>query len=113
MSLIHHAHADCTTLGCNMIKNSPWMNSSTIHWQTIIQSVTGFLFFLAAVSTLVFLIWGGISMITAGGDSGKFEKGRNRLVFSVIGMIVVASSYAVWRLIMHIAGINSLDTGIF
>ena len=113
MSLIHQAHAACTTLGCNMAQSSSWISTSGIQWGNIISSIIGFLFFLAAVSTLIYLLWGGIDMITSGGDSGKFENGRNRLVFAAIGMIVVASSYAVWRLILTLVGIDSIDTGIF
>ncbi len=113
MPLIQKVYADCTTLGCNMPQSSSWITTNTISWANIISSIIGFLFFLAAVSTLIYLLWGGIDMITSGGDSGKFENGRNRLVFAAIGMIVVASSYAVWRLILTIVGIDSIDTGIF
>lgn len=114
MPFIHTIQAaGCNTLGCNMPTSSPVIGSASgITWSKIVQWLGSVLIFLSAISCLIFMLWGGLDMITSGGDKGKFEAGRDRLVFAIIGMIVVASSYAVWVLVMKVVGVNSIDSGI-
>lgn len=57
---------------------------------------------VGAVLVLGYLIWGGIDIITAGGDSGKIEKARNKIMFAVIGLIVLASAWAIFTLVLEI-----------
>jgi len=114
MSLIPTIHAaECTTIGCGLPTSNPIVASGGIQWSTLVSKLVAGFFFLAALACLAYLLWGGMTMITSSGDSGKFDTGRNRIVFAVIGMIVVASSYAIWLLILNIIGFESFDTGFF
>lgn len=50
---------------------------------------------LVGVLILLFnLLSGGLDWILAGGESGKIQKAREKMVQSVIGMVVLASSFA-------------------
>lgn len=60
-------------------------------WQAIIT--------VGGLAVLLYFVWGGIEWITAGGDSGKIEKARNKITQSVIGMIILAGSFAIIGLI--------------
>lgn len=51
------------------------------------------LIFLGGLALLFNLINGAIDWITAAGDSGKIQKGRDKILQSVIGMIILASSF--------------------
>ena len=95
--------------GNNLPKSSPWFESSgSLNGTQVINDVTSLLFTIAAVSCLVFLIWGGIDFIISGGDKSKADSARQRMMYAIIGMIVVASSFAVWKLVMEIVGISEL-----
>ena len=97
----------------NLISGSSMFESTgQIKWAAVVQTGVNFMFFVAALLTLFYLIWGGVNMIMSSGDSGKFKEGRDRLVFAAIGMLVVGASYAVWRLVLAIVGISALDPGI-
>ncbi len=47
---------------------------------------------IGAIIVFIYFIWGSIEWIVAGGDSGKLNKARDRMVQSVIGLIILVSS---------------------
>lgn len=50
---------------------------------------------VGGVAVLLFFIWGAIDWITAAGDSGKIEKARSKITQSIIGMVILAGSFAI------------------
>ena len=52
---------------------------------------------LSVAGTIFFLlfIWGGLQWFTAGGEPGKVKKATTTLVNAVIGMAIIAASYAI------------------
>ncbi len=73
---------------------------------------------LGALAVLLYMFLGAIGWITAGGDSGKIEKARDRIIQSVIGLAVLFSVVAIAGFVGPIFGmdllspvfINQLDT---
>lgn len=67
---------------------------------------------LAFASLMVFvqLILGGLQWLTSGGDKGKIEEARNKITAAVVGLIIVASSYAVFTLILKSLGIGDINS---
>ena len=57
---------------------------------------------VGALLVIVYFLWGAISWITAGDDSGKIGKARDKMVQSVIGLILLVSSFAVIGFISNI-----------
>ena len=45
---------------------------------------------IAGVVSLIFLVYGGILYITSAGDAGKVQKAKNMIMYSIIGLIIVA-----------------------
>lgn len=48
-----------------------------------------------AISVLIMFLWGAIDWITAEGDSGKVEKARNKIIQSIIGLLILVSSFVI------------------
>jgi len=48
---------------------------------------------IGALAVVVLFLQGGIEWVTSGGDSGKLEKARNRMVQGAIGLFVLVSSF--------------------
>lgn len=63
---------------------------------------------IAALLVFLYLIWGAIGWITAGGDKGKIESARNRITTAVIGIIVLASVVAIFKVLQLALGIEVL-----
>jgi len=53
-------------------------------WRAIIS--------VGSLLVLVNFVWGSVEWITAGGDSGKIGKARDKLTQSVIGLVILVSS---------------------
>jgi len=51
---------------------------------------------------LAMLIWGAYQFMTSGGNKQKLSDARNRMIWSVVGLIVLAAS---WAITSAIAGI--------
>ena len=75
----------------------------------LINGVLSFVMVLAALLVFLYLIWGGIEWITSGGDKGKTETARNKITSAVIGLIVVAASYAILTLALNFLGFSDLN----
>jgi hypothetical protein len=50
---------------------------------------------VGALMVIVFFVWGGIEWISAGGDTAKVQKARDRLTQSAIGLIVLVASFSI------------------
>lgn len=54
----------------------------------VARLITALLIVAGAVA-VIFLISGGISYITAGGDPGKADKGKTTIVNAIIGIVII------------------------
>lgn len=63
---------------------------------------------VAGVLLLLYIVWGAFEWITAGGESGKIEKARNRITQGIIGMLVLSASIALFNVIQNFLGISVL-----
>ncbi len=61
---------------------------------------------VAGLATFMYLIYGGISWITAGGDKGKIEEARSKITNGIIGLSIVASAWAIYLLLDYFFGIG-------
>ena len=74
----------------------------------LLSSLLTLLVAVVAILVFAYLIWGGINWITSGGDKGKTESARNKIMAAVIGLIIIASSYAVLQIVLRFLGYSSL-----
>lgn len=70
----------------------------------LISSLLNFVMIIAAILVFLYLIWGGIEWITSGGDKAKTESARNKITSAIIGLIVLAASWAVLQLALQLLG---------
>lgn len=75
----------------------------------VINAVLSFVMVIASLLVLLYLIWGAFDWITSGGDKGKIQGARQKIVAAVIGLVIVASSYAILILAVRFLGFESLD----
>jgi hypothetical protein len=71
-----------------------------ISWSLNILLITGIL------AALFFLIWGGISWVTSGGNTEKLEKARKTLIYAIIGLIVILLSFIILQTVGSLLGID-------
>jgi len=76
---------------------------------SLLNAVLSIVMVIAALLVFSYLIWGGIEWITSGGDKSKTESARNKITSAVIGLIVVAASYAILTLALNFLGFSDLN----
>ncbi|MCB9813462.1 MAG: hypothetical protein H6772_03585 [Pseudomonadales bacterium] len=50
---------------------------------------------IGAILVLIYFLWGAIQWISAGGDKSKIETARNRITHSILGLIILVSSFVI------------------
>lgn len=76
---------------------------------SLLSGVLTIVMIIAALLVFFYLILGGIEWITSGGDKGKTESARNKITAAVIGLIVLAASYAILNLALSFLGFSGLE----
>jgi len=69
----------------------------------IARNVIVIVFIAAGLMTLFYLVMGAINWITSAGDKGKVEDARNKITAAVIGLLLLAATWAIYELVMTVA----------
>jgi len=64
---------------------------------------------LGGLALLLYLIWGAIDWMMSEGDQQKLTNARNKITHAVIGMAILAASYAIILFINTIFEMNLLQ----
>ena len=73
---------------------------------SLISGIVGALFIAGFLLAFFYLITGGISWISAGGDKTKLESARDNITNAIVGIIIVG---AAWALTSLVAGFFGFD----
>jgi len=76
---------------------------------TFVSKTIPAILLVASLATFIYLLYGGLQWITAGGDKGKIEEARNKITQGIVGLGIVASSWAIFQLVTYFFGIDILD----
>ncbi|HUD44490.1 MAG TPA: hypothetical protein VMR41_03040 [Patescibacteria group bacterium] len=61
---------------------------------------------------LSFIIWGGFDLVVSQGDKTKFEKARNKIVYSIMGLILVLAAYLIINFVGSIFNLPLLNLSL-
>lgn len=67
---------------------------------------------MAAVASLLYLLWGGIDWVVSGGDKGNVENARNKITHAIIGLAVVVLLIAILNFLGGVLQIDLLNLNI-
>ncbi|MBR3256093.1 hypothetical protein IKG10_00235 [Candidatus Saccharibacteria bacterium] len=62
---------------------------------TVVQNILYAIIGVCGIVAVVYIVLGGISYMTSGGDPGKVKKARDTIVYAVIGLVVCALAFVV------------------
>jgi hypothetical protein len=85
------------------IPEGGFVNSST--GNDIVSWALGLAFVIAVVSALVVIVWGGIQWISSEGNKERVAAARNRIVFALVGLVVVILSFAIINFVLYFFGL--------
>lgn len=75
---------------------------------SLISTVIGLLTVISAIYFLISLITASISIIAAGGDSGKYEAARQKITTGAIGLVVSIAGIFIMDVIATLLGIPTI-----
>ncbi len=64
---------------------------------------------LGGLAVLLYMFMGALQWITAGGDTGKIEKARNRILQAIIGLAVLVSVVGIATFLGPVFGLDLLQ----
>ena len=72
----------------------------------IIAKIITLSIIVGSLAVLLYLIWAGFGWLTAGGDKAKVEEARNRITNAIMGLAILASAFAIYKLVDKFFGIG-------
>lgn len=89
---------DLSTTGSDTIPGSKESYTFTNLVSTANKTVNIFVSILVVLAVL-YMVWGGFTYITAGGDSGKIGEAKNRVLFGLIGVVIMIFAVGIFNLV--------------
>lgn len=62
------------------------------------------LFMIASIAFVFMIIWGAVELLISGGNKEQVASGKNRIMFAIIGIILMAVAFAIIRVIGTFTG---------
>lgn len=86
--------------------------SNEVKVESIPQLLITYTFYLAGFLAVLYLMFGGIKLITSRGDKQAVESARRHITYSIIGVVIVIGSFFILNVLFNILGAeNPLKKG--
>lgn len=72
----------------------------------LVSNAVSVAFIVAAVAFFVILVMGGMEWLVSGGDKTKVQQAGQRITNALIGLTIVAASYAIYTMVLSFFGID-------
>ncbi len=69
-----------------------------------IQGILNAVFTIIGVVSVIMIILGGISYATSQGDPGKVKKGKDTILYGIIGLVVALLAFAIVNFVLGALG---------
>lgn len=71
-----------------------------------VSSMVGAAIIIAALASLIYLVYGGVSWTISGDDKNKVEQAQKTITNSIIGLGITVAAYAIWSLATNFFGLE-------
>ena len=75
--------------------------------RALAQTAFDWIFYIAIVMAVLFIMWSGIQWMTSGGDVERIQSAKKRLLYAIIGLVIVLFSFVIVRVVLTTFGANS------
>ncbi|HUD04825.1 MAG TPA: hypothetical protein VMR59_02480 [Patescibacteria group bacterium] len=108
LSLASSALAADTPVGnpCGAGQFNALCNLSASSLGPLVGSLLQFIFVIAVLVALFFLVYGGFRWLVSGGDKTQVSEAREHIVAAIIGLVIIFLSYFVLSLLLGFFGIS-------
>ncbi len=82
---------------------------ATASLELFISNMIGVLTVFAGLFFIVYFVMAALTWVTSGGDTGKLQNARERMLHGVLGLVIVVAAYGIVGLIGSIVGFDLLN----
>jgi len=83
------------------------------NWKELVAQLINWILIIMGIVAVLFLIYGGVVYLTAGGDAEKAGKGRVVITNAIIGIVIIAASFAIYQFVgSTLTNQNPADTEV-
>ncbi len=75
--------------------------SANVDLDQAIKNVTTGIFVILGIVAVFVIILGGFNMMTSSGDPGKVKKGKDTILWGIIGLVVAILAYAIVNFVLN------------
>ena len=68
----------------------------------IVQTVITFLIWLVGVLAVIMIIYGGILYTTSGGDPSKTKKGKDTILYGIVGLVIAILAFVIVNFVINV-----------
>lgn len=98
MYLYGKSSGDCASAG-TLATNPDSCNSSDLN--TVIKTIVNTLIFAIGIVAVIMIILGGINYATSQGDPAKVKKGKDTVLYGIIGLVIALLAYAIVNFVLN------------
>lgn len=99
------------SIGGTKITNAGIPSGGYLTLSNAISVFLSLLIIAAILLSLLFLILGGFDWITSGGDKQKLQSARHKIVFAIIGLVIVFLAFFVVNVVSNLFGLGGGGSG--
>lgn len=100
-------------LDLNQIQKTalPNFNYGSSSLGNIVSDLLPYLFSIAGILVLIYLIFGGIQLMTSAGDPKAVESAKGKITNALIGFVIVFAAYWIVQIVGGVLGLRSTGFG--
>ncbi len=95
----------------NCADNENCGNYSVDDFLSLAVNVSNWILGIVGSAALLFFVYGGFLFILSGGSSDKVDQGKRMIIGSVVGLVIVFSSYLIIQFVMSSLGFTKAEGG--
>jgi threonine/homoserine/homoserine lactone efflux protein len=101
MNLIEKASAAFTWSKLKL-DTAPGQGGIAITWDSLLTTVTSWIFLIAGIVAFFYLIYSGFTYLTAGGNADNAKKGQQGIINAIIGLVIIFLAYAIVAAVVNL-----------
>lgn len=83
-------------------------NFSNASLGEIISRALEYAIVIGGIAMFAYLLWGGFNLLTSAGDPEGIREGTQKIIFAVVGFLVIFASYFIVQLVETMFGFSIL-----
>lgn len=94
----------------NVIKSKGLPNFQFNYLDTgfVVRFILKYAFPAAGILVLLYLLWGGLQLMTSGGDPKAIQSARDKITGALVGLVIIFTAFWIVQILASFLGVEAL-----